>query len=81
VSLLGPTNAIFERGTKRGRKSLKTLGHAGKMAARQVGASLKPRFPSTGFKGARAAYWQSARALAVHCPKPLATILRMTEQT
>ena len=27
------------------------------------------------------AYWQSARALAVHCPKPLATMLRMTEQT
>jgi hypothetical protein len=26
-------------------------------------------------------YWQSARALAVHCPKPLAIILRMTEQT
>ena len=26
-------------------------------------------------------YWQSARALAVHCPKPLATMLRMTEQT
>ncbi len=26
-------------------------------------------------------YWQSARALAVHLPKPLATMLRMTEQT
>jgi hypothetical protein len=28
-----------------------------------------------------AGYWQSARALAVHCPKPLAIMLRMTEQT
>jgi hypothetical protein len=26
-------------------------------------------------------YRQSARALAVHCPKPLAIMLRMTEQT
>jgi hypothetical protein len=31
-------------------------------------------------RGSRA-YWQSARALVVHCPKPLATMLRMTEQT
>jgi hypothetical protein len=28
-----------------------------------------------------APYWQSARALAVHWPKPLATMLRMTAQT
>lgn len=28
-----------------------------------------------------ASYWQSARALAVHWPKPLATMLRMTAQT
>ena len=26
-------------------------------------------------------YWQSARAFAVHAPKPLAIMLRMTEQT
>ncbi len=26
-------------------------------------------------------YWQSCRALAVHAPKPLAIMLRMTEQT
>jgi hypothetical protein len=31
--------------------------------------------------GSPSNYWQSARALAVHCPKPLATMLRMTEQT
>ena len=29
--------------------------------------------------GAVSGYWQSARALAVHCPKPLATMLRMTD--
>ena len=28
-----------------------------------------------------APYWQSARAFAVQAPKPLAIMLRMTEQT
>jgi hypothetical protein len=55
------------------------------MAARSTGAKkLTPHFRENRAPGRQslgASYWQSARALAVHCPKPLATILRMTEQT
>lgn len=50
--------------------------------------SVKPDFApgmirySSGAASAKVpGYWQSARALAVHCPKPLAIMLRMTEQT
>jgi hypothetical protein len=51
------------------------------MAARASGAKkLTPQFRENRARMAKpgALYWQSARALAVHCPKPLATMLRMT---
>jgi hypothetical protein len=48
-------------------KIMKSLSHVTLCAGpRLVGAST-------------VAYWQSARALAVQAPKPLATMLRMTE--
>jgi hypothetical protein len=72
--------AFLRPGTKRGRKSLKTLGGAGKMAATPKRRLAQVRL-SLGWLKRPRPYWQSARALAVHCPKPLATMLRMTEQT
>ncbi len=48
--------------------------------ARNPRASL-PAAHSRPRQGGLNAYWQSARALAVHAPKPLAIMLRITEQT
>jgi hypothetical protein len=49
------------------------------MAVRPARGSSPPFLDR--LKRSQNGYWQSARALAVQAPKPLATMLRMTEQT